>query len=118
MRYASMTTDQKIGQLMMIGFDGTVVDADLRRMITDYHVGGVILFARNVGSPEQVARLTNEFQMIALESGHPGLFIAIDQEGGRVARLTEVTGFTEFPSAMAIGATADPANAYRMASAM
>jgi beta-N-acetylhexosaminidase len=114
----SMTTDQKIGQLMMVGFDGTVVDADLRRMITDYHVGGVILFARNVGSPEQVARLTNEFQMIALESGHPGLFIAIDQEGGRVARLTEVTGFTEFPSAMAIGATADPANAYRMASAM
>ena len=46
------------------------------------------------------------------------MFIAIDQEGGRVARLTEDKGFTEFPSAMAIGATADPENAYRMASAM
>jgi beta-N-acetylhexosaminidase len=113
-----MTTDQKVGQLMMIGFDGTTVDVELRRMITDYHIGGVILFARNVQSPEQVAYLTNELQKIALESGHPGLFIAIDQEGGRVARLAEVTGFTEFPSAMAIGATADPENAYRMASAM
>ena len=113
-----MTTDQRIGQLMMIGFDGTTVDAELRRMITDYHIGGVILFARNVQSPEQVARLTNELQTIALESGHPGLFIAIDQEGGRVARLTESAGFTEFPSAMAIGATGDPENAYRMATAM
>ena len=116
--FASMTTDQKVGQLMIIGFDGTAVDAELRAMITDYHVGGVILFARNVQSPEQVARLTNELQTIALESGHPGLFIAIDQEGGRVARLTEDTGFTEFPSAMALAATGDPENARRMAAAM
>jgi len=113
-----MTTDQKVGQLIMIGFDGTTVDAELRRLITEYHIGGVILFARNVQSPEQVARLTNELQKIALESGYPGLFIAIDQEGGRVARLTEDTGFTEFPSAMAITATGDPENARRMAAAM
>lgn len=116
--FASMTTDQKIGQLMMIGFDGIVVDANLRRMITDYHIGGVILFARNVQSPEQVARLTNELQTIALESGHPGLFIAVDQEGGRVARLTKNTGFTEFPSAMALTATGDPENARGMGAAM
>jgi beta-N-acetylhexosaminidase len=113
-----MTADQKVGQLMMIGFDGTTCDAELRHMITDFHIGGVILFARNVESPEQVARLTNELQKTAIASGHPGLLIAIDQEGGRVARLTEATGFTEFPSAMAIGATGDPANARRMASAM
>lgn len=114
----SLTLEQKIGQLMLVGFDGTTVDAELRQMITDYHIGGVILFARNVQSPEQVTSLTNELQRLALTSQHPGLFIAIDQEGGRVARLTEDTGFTEFPSAMAIGATADAENAYRMASAM
>jgi len=114
----SLSLEQKIGQVMLIGFDGLTVDADLRRMITDYHIGGVILFARNVQSPQQVAALTNELQQIALESGHPGLFIAIDQEGGRVARLTEATGFTEFPSAMAVTATGDPHNAYRMAAAM
>ncbi len=114
----SLTLQQKIGQLMVIGFDGITMDVDLRRMITDYHIGGVILFARNVESPKQVAAMTNELQKTALESGNPGLFIAMDQEGGRVARLTEDKGFTEFPSAMAIGATGDSENAYRMASAM
>ena len=116
----SLTLEQKIGQLMIIGFDGTTVDAGLRRMITDYHVGGVILFARNhnIESPGQVAELTNQLQKIAIESGNPGLFIAVDQEGGRVARLTEETGFTEFPSAMALTATGNPQNAYRVATAM
>ncbi len=114
----TLTLEQKIGQLMVIGFDGTSVDAELHRMISEYHVGGVILFARNVQSPQQVAALTKELQEIAIESGSLGLFIAIDQEGGRVARLTEDKGFTEFPSAMALTATGDPQNAYRVAAAM
>ncbi len=114
----NLTLEQKIGQLMTIGFDGTTLDVDLRHMITEYHIGSVILFARNIESPRQVAALNNDLQKTALESGNPGLFVAIDQEGGRVARLTEDKGFTEFPSAMAIGASADPENAYRMASAM
>jgi beta-N-acetylhexosaminidase len=113
-----LTLEQKIGQVMTVGFDGLTVDAELHRMIRDYHIGGVILFARNIQSPQQVAALTNELQKIALESGNPGLFIAIDQEGGRVARLTEDKGFTEFPSAMALAATGDPQNAYHVASAM
>jgi len=114
----AMSLEQKIGQVMIIGFDGTTVDADLRQMIAEYHVGGVILFARNVQSPAQVAELTNELQSIARESGHPGLFIAVDQEAGRVARLTDATGFTEFPSAMALTATGNPQNARRVAAAM
>jgi beta-N-acetylhexosaminidase len=114
----SLTLEQKIGQVMVIGFDGTTIDADLRHMIRDYHVGGIVLFARNIESPKQVATLTNDLQKLALESGHFGLFIAIDQEGGRVARLTEDKGFTEFPSAMALAATNDPQNAYRVAAAM
>lgn len=114
----TLALEQKIGQLMLIGFDGTTVDVDLRHMITECHIGGAILFARNIESPGQVATLTNELQKIAMESGQPGLFIAVDQEGGRVARLTEDKGFTEFPSAMAIGATGDTENAYRMAFAM
>lgn len=103
---------------MIIGFDGTKADSGLREMINQYHVGGVILFARNVQSPRQVAELVNQLQQTATESGNPGLFIAIDQEGGRVARLTEDKGFTEFPSAMALTATDDPQNAYRVAAAM
>jgi beta-N-acetylhexosaminidase len=114
----TLTLEQKIGQLMIIGFDGIEAESGLLEMIRKYHMGGVILFARNVHSPQQVAQLTNKLQQTAIESGNPGLFIAIDQEGGRVARLTEQTGFTEFPAAMAIGATGDAENAYRMASAM
>jgi beta-N-acetylhexosaminidase len=114
----TLPLEQKIGQLMIIGFDGPEADSALLEMISKYHIGGVILFARNVRSTKQVTELTNKLQRTAIASGSPGLFIAIDQEGGRVARLTEDKGFTEFPSAMAIGATADPENAYRMASTM
>src|SRR5215216_2993094 len=114
----SLTLEQKIGQLMIIGFEGTQAGPTLLEMISNYYIGGVVFFARNVESPWQMAELINKLQQTAIERGNPGLFIAIDQEGGRVARLTEDKGFTEFPSAMAIGTTADPENAYRMASAM
>ncbi|MDX9991604.1 MAG: beta-N-acetylhexosaminidase [Anaerolineales bacterium] len=115
---SALTLEQKIGQVMIIGLDGTTVDPELRQMIAEYHVGGIILFARNVQSPAQVAQLTNQLQTIARESGHPGLFIAVDQEAGRVARLTGETGFTEFPSAMALTAIGDPQNARQVAAAM
>jgi beta-N-acetylhexosaminidase len=110
-----MTLEQKIGQVMMVGFDGTEATPELLEMITKYHVGGVILFARNIEGPEQVAKLTNALQRAALDSGHPGLFIAIDQEGGRVARLTEDKGFTEVPGAMAVAATGSVENAQKVA---
>jgi len=115
---AHMTLEEKLGQVMVIGFDGLEPETELLEMIRTYHVGGVILFARNVDSPRQVAELTNALQRAALESGHPGLLIAIDQEGGRVARLTENKGFTEFPGAMAIAATGDVENARRVAQAL
>lgn len=113
-----MTLEQKVGQVLIIGFDGPYVDAALRAMVEKFHVGGVILFARNVQSPQQVASMTRELQTAALQSGHPGLFVAVDQEGGRVARLTEDKGFTEFPGAMAQGATGDPQLARQTARAM
>ncbi len=108
-RLARMTLEQKIGQLMVIGFDGVTYDAGLREMVEKRQVGGVIFFARNVESPSQVANLTNEFQASAVKASGLGLLIAIDQEGGRVARLTANKGFTEFPGAMALSATAQDA---------
>lgn len=114
----SLSLEQKIGQVMIIGFDGTSANPELVEMVTKHHVGGVILFARNVESPAQVAKLTADLQKAALDSGHPALFTAIDQEGGRVARLTEDKNFTEFPGAMALGATGDPELARQVARAM
>ena len=105
-KIARMTVEQKIAQLFVIGFDGTGYGFGLREMVEKYGVGGVIFFARNVESPAQVARLTNELQASARKAGSPGLLISIDQEGGRVARLTADKGFTEFPGAMALSATA------------
>jgi beta-N-acetylhexosaminidase len=118
-----MSLDQKIGQLLVIGVGGVTYDVGMREMIEKYHIGGVMLFGRNIESPAQVARLVNDLQTGAVKSSGAGLLVAIDEEGGTVARLTKAKGFTEFPSAMAISASAKEAsiaadNARRVAEAM
>lgn len=113
-----MSLDEKIGQVMAVGFEGTDLTPGIQEMIRRYHVGGIILFARNVQSPQQLAHLNNAMQKTALDSGHPGLIISIDQEGGRVARLKETQGFSEFPGAMAIAATGNVENARKIAQAL
>jgi beta-N-acetylhexosaminidase len=70
-------------------------------MIRDLRVGGLVLFKRNVSDPSQVARLCKSAQAYAADSGNPPLMIAIDQEGGPVARLGPP--FTVFPGNRAIG---------------
>lgn len=115
---SNLSLEQKVGQLMMIGFDGTTLTQDFRRVLHDLHPGGTIYFERNCGSPPQLAQLSADLQAAARANGDAGLFIAIDQEGGVVARLKEPRGFTEFPGAMAIAATADVENARRIARAM
>lgn len=87
------------GQLMAIGFDGVAMSPALRSLITDLHLGGLVLFARNVESPAQLRQLIRDAQQVARDAGLPPLFICIDQEGGRVARLRAKQGFTEFPPA-------------------
>lgn len=89
-----LSPEQLAGQRMMVGFDGTRLDSDLKYLIDTLKVGGIILFRRNVGSPDQVRQLCHEAQTHARACGQPPLFIAIDQEGGPVARLKKP--FTEF----------------------
>lgn len=107
---SAMTLRQKIGQMIHCGFHGYEPGADIERMIRERHVGGIILFARNVRDNRQVAAMNAAFQRIALESGQPPLTIAIDQEGGMVARLTE--GVALMPGNMAIAAGGEPQSAY------
>ena len=90
-----LTAEQSAGQRLMVGFDGTGMSADLRFLIQKLHVGGVILFSRNIASPDQVRTLCTSIQEHARACGQPPLFIAVDQEGGVVARLK--APFTEFP---------------------
>ena len=103
-----MSDAEKVGQLVMIGIQGTELDADSRFMLTEYQIGGVILFDRNMKSPEQVRALNDALQKNASNAGLP-LFIAIDEEGGAVARMKEA--FPPPPAAEEIGRTGDPAEA-------
>lgn len=100
---ASMSKTEKIGQMVMIGIQGTKVDDDSLYMLNQYHMGGVILFDRNMESPEQVKQLTSDLQ--AQSNEKVPLFIGIDEEGGDVVRMAEK--LTPPPSQKEIGSTGD-----------
>lgn len=96
-----MTDAQKIGQLMMIGIQGTELDGDAKYMLTAFPNGNVIFFDRNMNNPEQVKSLTTEIQkMVKAETGVPA-FIGIDQEGGQVMRMRSY--LPPMPSAAKLG---------------
>lgn len=100
---ASMSQTEKLGQMVMIGIQGTKVDDDSLYMLHQFHMGGVILFDRNMESPEQVKQLTSDLQ--AQSNEKVPLFIGIDEEGGDVVRMAEK--LTPPPSQKEIGATGD-----------
>jgi beta-N-acetylhexosaminidase len=97
--------ERSIARMFCIGFSGTEVTPAARDLIAR-GAGAVVLFARNVESPAQVAELCGELKSMA---GRP-LLTCIDQEGGRVRRLRD--GFTHIPSMRALGQTGDERLAY------
>lgn len=108
---SQMTLFEKIGQMVMIGVHGTEMDDDSRFMLSEYAVGGVILFDRNLETAEGVRRFTKELQ--EARHGEPPLFIAIDEEGGIVARMKDI--LPPPPAQQEIGNSGDPALARRWA---
>ena len=101
---AEMTIEEKVGQLIMVGFDGTQANEAIEAHIRQRFVGGVVLFSRNIETPQQTAELTNQLQRLTEATTRQiPLFIGIDQEGGWVIRLKE--GATVLPGNMALGAT-------------
>lgn len=99
---SKMSLPEKVGQMVMIGIHGTEINDDSRYMLNQYHIGGVIFFDRNLQTAEQTKKLTAELQA---QAGKVPLFIAIDEEGGPVARGK---GFIEPPpSAQSIGQSGD-----------
>ena len=115
---SKMSLEQKVGQIMMIGFNATALTPEVREVLTTLHIGGVAIFEANVESPMQLAQLVHDIQANAEANGEPRLLISADQEGGPIARLRENLGFTEFPSAMALAATGEVTQARRVAEAM
>lgn len=104
---------KQIGQLLIAGFDGHQLPTELRSLQKEFGLGGVILFARNVGDAEQVAGVS--FDAARLNPDLP-LWVSIDQEGGRVARLK--APFTEWPPMMTLGRGGDIRLAERFAGAL
>ncbi|MCB9453729.1 MAG: beta-N-acetylhexosaminidase [Anaerolineaceae bacterium] len=100
---SEQSLETQIGRMCFVGFEGLEPPAYLLDWIRAGRVGGIILFARNIASPQQVAALTDALQAAAPD----GVLIGIDQEGGVVARLREAQGFTEVPGALALASAAD-----------
>lgn len=110
--------DWKLGQLMMMGFDGTEVTPQIRRLIADYHLGTVLLTAKNLRDVEQTAKLVLDLQTIAHAANHPvPLAIAVDQENGGVNSLFDAEYVQQFPSAMGVAATGSTEMAFSIAKA-
>jgi beta-N-acetylhexosaminidase len=114
---ATMTTEQKVGQLFVVHFNETFLSPALEQMITRYHVGGIVLFPHNLTTLEDLTTLISSAQQAAAtnEPDIP-LLVAADQEGWPILRLPE--GATVFPSNMAVGATGSEEDARLMASVM
>lgn len=106
-----MTLQEKIGQKLVVGFQGYAVPETFREAVRRWKLGNVILFKHNVQDKHQLQALCADLQqLIQSETGHPA-FITIDQEGGVVSRLGEDCAI--MPGAMAVAASGDPDNAYR-----
>jgi beta-N-acetylhexosaminidase len=118
---AGMSLEEKIGQLFMPVLSGhdvqTVTAAEERanreatgwgtpgEVVEAYHLGGIIYLANNISTPDQVGLLSNGLQTVAHDDTGIGLLVAVDQEGGRVNRITD--GVTVFPSAAVLSGDSD-----------
>lgn len=86
-----------VGAHLLVGFNGTCADGELKRMIKEFRIGGIVLFRRNIEGPDQLRCLLKEARQFARQELGRDLWITIDQEGGPVQRLNP--HFMELPSA-------------------
>lgn len=121
---AKMTVEEKVGQLFILNleqldtakgnfYEHKKASEEMKRTLGQYHVGGVILFSRNLKNREQTIKLNEELQ----SSSEIPLFVAVDEEGGDVARVAsnEKMKTTSFPPAEEVGKTKNDEYTYKMA---
>ena len=108
--HSEVSLERKIGQMIFVGFRGLEINENhsIVKQIQKFHLGGVILYdrdvaldspIRNIKSPEQLKKLVQDLKKYSLDP----LFVAIDQEGGKVVRLKEEYGFGKTVSAQYLG---------------
>lgn len=107
-----------MGQLFMMGFDGTTVTPQIRTLIEKHHLGCILLTAKNLKSAEETTKLCYELQKVAHDAGHPvPLAIGVDQENGGVNSLFDEIYIRQYPSNMGIAATGSTDLAFEVAKA-
>lgn len=108
---------EKVGQHLIIGLQGPDLLPEEKEFLLKYNIGGVILFDRNLKTPEQLHALTTELHSLRKESKDKSpLFVSIDMEGGRVHRLKEP--FTRWPALAHLGKIGSSSLAFRFALSM
>ncbi len=112
LRYERMTTDERIAQMLLLGWEGAAPNDLIMRWISERGIGGVKVFGRNADDPVALAATLGEMQKAATERTQSiPLFTATDQEGGMVRHVRGST--SRGAGNMAIGATGLPADAYQ-----
>ena len=113
---AGMTLEQKVAQMFLVGIYGPQLNEPNRELLRAWQPGGAVLFVSNVGTPDRVTGLINDWQAAVTGAGGVPMFVATDQEGGVIARLKD--GFTTYPAMMLLTATGDVSLAVRTGEAM
>ncbi|RMD61595.1 hypothetical protein D6833_08040, partial [Candidatus Parcubacteria bacterium] len=103
---AAMTLQQKVGQMIMSGVNGSTLTAETCAYVQRVMPGGIVLLGNNVSEPvpQQPAAFTSALQRCSQEANGLPLIIAIDHEGPYVNRFPDTSVMTIFPTAMAQGA--------------
>lgn len=99
-----MTLEEKVGQLILAGVEGTTLDANAKKMIAGDHIGGVILYSNNIKNLKGLVSLVNAIKSANVPNPAP-IFVSADQEGGRVNRLP--AEYAKFPANGVVGQTGD-----------
>ena len=120
-KLASMTLREKVGQLFVVRpetldfektSDGKIVTDAMREHLKEYPIGGIVLFKQNITDAGQMMKLIQDYQ----NASDIGLLVAVDEEGGTVARLANHSAFSlpKYESAATVGATGDAEQARAM----
>ena len=120
-KIASMTLREKVGQLFVVRpetldleqtSDGKIVTDAMKEHLKEYPIGGIVLFKQNITDAGQMTKLIQDYQ----DASDIGLLVAVDEEGGTVARLANHSAFDlpKYTNAASIGATGDTEQAKAM----
>ncbi|WP_339315280.1 beta-N-acetylhexosaminidase [Paenibacillus sp. FSL R10-2734] len=104
LQISNMSLEEKIGQMLLVGIDGTVLDDQAKRMIAEDKVGGIILYKNNIQDLKGMVSLVNSMKESNSDNPIP-LFMSVDQEGGKVSRMPKE--YASIPSNAKVGTRND-----------